>query len=194
MMKLGTSVSEPSSSGPRVTACGVGPSLDDAVDRETGVAERVDGRCQRSSPELLSDLNVGLAPRVGHELWFGQIGDDEPPPPAAPLGHRLDHAGTQVHADDVGALIEQPRALGAGTAAGVQHRRPGQRSRNQCAHGRPFQATVERPIVGGRRPHRCQPVLGIRVFEACSASSYSGSVTTPGSQAQPFRSATVYRT
>lgn len=43
------------------------------------------------------------------------------PEQSAPLGRRLDHALTQIHAGDVGALVEQPGALGAGTAADVQH-------------------------------------------------------------------------
>jgi len=85
---------------------------------------------------------------------------NRPRPPQHALSF-LDHPGAHVDADDLGAAIEQPLGLRPRTASGVQHHGTCQAAGNQRPEGRPLQEPVERPLVGGRRPHRRQLVVGL---------------------------------
>ena len=130
-------------------------------------------RLQRHRPvaQVVQGERAGdpVARRGRDRQRLGQIGNHEAPTRAATSSGLLDHSPAQVDADRPRPVREQPFALRTGTAPRVEHDLTGQRQGHQAAQRGTFQAAVVRTVVGRRRPHAGQPVVGV-----------PGAVTMPG--------------
>jgi hypothetical protein len=98
------------------------------VERDDGPASWPQRRCegpQGHTPvrDIVQHEGTGDAVERRGLRWqrLGQIGNQEPAPPAAAALSFLDHPRAHVDADDPGALAEQPLGLCPRTATGIQH-------------------------------------------------------------------------